>query len=80
LGEPTEVDLLLAEARKKLEIRGVSAMRSVQTPLGRQIPGRISFDREAVKPGFFAFDRVAPCGGSARRQFCKTLMGTDVFS
>jgi hypothetical protein len=77
---PAEADLLLAQARKKLEIRGVSTTRAAQTPLRSHIPVRTSFDRERVQPGFFAFDTVAHCGGSARGQFCTPLPGTDVFS
>jgi hypothetical protein len=75
-----ETDRLLKPAREALEIRGVSTTRSVQTPLRSQIPVRTHFDRETVKPGFFAFDTVGHCGGSASGQFCKTLTGTDVFS
>jgi len=75
-----EADILLKPARKALEIRGVSTTRSVQTPLRSQIPVRTHFNRETVKPGMFAFDTVAHCGGSASGQFCKSLTGTDVFS
>ncbi|MDR0758787.1 MAG: hypothetical protein LBF74_01580, partial [Treponema sp.] len=63
-----EADILLAPMRKALEIRGVSTTRSVQTPLRSQIPVRTHFDRETVKPGFFAFDTVAHCGSSASGQ------------
>ena len=52
----------------------------MQTPLRSQILVRSGFSRDTVKPGFFAFDPVARCGGSASGQFCKTLTGTDVFS
>jgi hypothetical protein len=75
-----EADILLKPARKALEIRGVSTTRAVQTPLRSQIPVRTHFDRDAVKPGKFAFDTVAHCGGSSGGRFCKTLTGTDVFS
>ena len=75
-----EADLLLKPARQAFEIRGVSTTRSVQTPLRSQIPVQTHFNRETVKPGMFAFDTVAHCGGSASGQFCKTLTGTDVFS
>jgi hypothetical protein len=77
---PAEADLLLREARKKLEIRGVSTTRAVQTPVRSQIPVRVGFERDKVKPGFFACDTVAHCGGSASGQFCKTLTVTEVFS
>ncbi|MFP3089226.1 transposase family protein [Treponema sp. TIM-1] len=77
---PAEADLLLAGARKKLEIRGVSTTRAAQTPLRSQIPVRTGFNRETLRPGFFACDTVAHCGGSASGQFCKTLTVTDVFS
>jgi hypothetical protein len=75
-----EADILLKPARKALEIKGVSTTRAVQTPLGSQIPVRTHFERDSVKPGMFAFDTVACCGGSASGQFCKTLTGTGVFS
>jgi hypothetical protein len=75
-----EADILLKPARKALEIKGVSTARGVQTPLKSQIPIQTHFNRETVKPGSFAFDTVARCGGSASGQFCKTLTGTDVFS
>jgi hypothetical protein len=75
-----EADILLQPARKALEIKGVSTTRSVQTPLRSQIPVQTHFDRDTLKPGRFAFDTVAHCGGSARGHFCKTLTGTDVFS
>jgi len=75
-----EADILLKPARRALEIKGVSTTRAVQTPLRSQIPVRTHFDRETIKPGKFAFDTVAHCGGSASGQFCKTLTGTDVFS
>ena len=77
---PAEADLLLAEVRKKLNIRGVSTTRTAHTPVRSHIPVRTGFDRDTVKPGMFAFDTVAHCGGSASGQFCKTLTGTDVFS
>jgi len=73
-------DIILKPARKALAIKGVSTTRSVQTPLRSQIPVRTHFNRETVKPGKFAFDTVAHCGGTARGQFCKTLTGTDIFS
>ena len=75
-----EADILLRPARKALEIRGVSTTRSKKTPLRSQIPVQTHFDRAAVKPGDFAFDTVAHCGGSASGQFCKSLTGTDVYS
>jgi hypothetical protein len=75
-----EADILLRPARKALEIKALSTTRSVQTPLRSQIPVRTHFERDSVKPGMFAFDTVAHCGGSASGQFCKTLTGTDVYS
>jgi hypothetical protein len=76
----SEADLLLKPALKAFEIRGVSTTRSVQTPLGSQMPVKTPVDRDTLTPGFFAFDTVARCGPSAGGQFCKTLTGTDVFS
>jgi hypothetical protein len=75
-----EADILLKPARKAHEIKGISTTRAVQTPLRSQIPVRTHFERETVKPGKFAFDTVAHCGGSSSGQFCKTLTGTDVYS
>jgi hypothetical protein len=75
-----QADIVLKPARKALEIKGVSTTRTVQTPLRSQIPVRTHFNRDTVKPGMFAFDTVAHCGGSARGQYCKTLTGTDVYS
>jgi hypothetical protein len=76
----SEVDILLRPARKALQIKGVSTTRSVQTPLRKQIPVRTHFNRDTVKPGMFAIDTAAHCGGSASGQFCKTLTATDVAS
>jgi len=75
-----QADIVLKPARKALEIKGKSTTRSAQTPLRSQIPVRTHFNRDTVKPGSFAFDTVAHCGGSARGQYCKTLTGTDVYS
>jgi hypothetical protein len=44
------------------------------------VPVQTRFDRKTVKPGFFAFDTVAHCGGAASGQFRETLTGTDVYS
>jgi hypothetical protein len=76
----SQADILLKPAKKALALKGISTTRSVQTPLRSQIPVRTHFNRDTVKPGMFAFDTVAHCGGSASGQFCKTLTGTDVFS
>ena len=75
-----EADILLKPAKKALEIKGKSTTRAVQTPVRSRIPVRTHFKRDTVKPGQFAFDTVAHCGGSASGQFCKSLTGTDVFS
>ncbi|MDR2095947.1 MAG: hypothetical protein LBP76_10590 [Treponema sp.] len=77
---PATADLLLADTQQKLEIRGVNTTRAAHTPLWSQIPVRTGFDWGAMKPGFFAFDTVAHCGGAMSGQFCKTLTGTGVFS
>ena len=75
-----QADIILKKARNALEIKGLSTTRAAQTPLRNQIPVRTHFNRDTVKPGMFAFDTVAHCGGSARGQYCKTLTGTDVCS
>jgi len=75
-----QADIVLKPARDALEIKGSSTTRAAQTPLRSQIPVRTHFNRDTVKPGMFAFDTVAHCGGSARGQYCKTLTGTDVYS
>jgi hypothetical protein len=75
-----QIDRLLAPARKALEIRGISTTRAAGASLRSQVPVQTHFDRKAVKPGDFAFDTVAHCGGSASGQFCKTLTGTSPYS
>jgi hypothetical protein len=77
---PAEADILLAPARKGREIKGVSTTRAASQSLRAQAPVQTHFNRETVRPGQFAFDTVAHCGGSAQGQFCKTLTGTDVYS
>jgi hypothetical protein len=63
-----QIDRLLAPARKAREIRGISTTRAAGASLRSQVPVQTHFDREAVKPGDFAFDTVAHCGGSASGQ------------
>jgi hypothetical protein len=75
-----QIDRLLAPARKALEVRGISTTRAAGASLRSQVPVQTHFDRKAVKPGDFAFDTVAHCGGSASGQFCKTLTGTSPYS
>jgi hypothetical protein len=58
-----QIDRLLAPARKALELRGVSTTRAASTSLRSQVPVQTHFDRKTVKPGDFAFDTVAHCGG-----------------
>ena len=68
-----QADIVLKPMRNALEIKGLSTTRSVQTPLRSQIPVRTHFNRGTVKPGMFAFDTVAHCGGSARGQYCTEI-------
>jgi hypothetical protein len=75
-----QIDRVLAPARKALELRGISTTRAAGASLRSQVPVQTHFDRKAVKPGDFAFDTVAHCGGSASGQFCKTLTGTSPYS
>jgi hypothetical protein len=75
-----QIDRLLAPARKALELRGISTTRAAGASLRSQVPVQTHFDRKTVKPGNFAFDTVAHCGGSASGQFCKTLTGTSPYS
>jgi hypothetical protein len=77
---PAEADILLKPAKKSLEVKGISTTRAASASLRSQVPVQTHFDRKTVKPGDFAFDTVANCGGSASGQFCKTLTGTDVYS
>jgi hypothetical protein len=72
-----QIDRLLAPARKALELRGISTTRAAGASLRSQVPVQTHFDRKTVKPGNFAFDTVAHCGGSASGQLCKTLTGTS---
>jgi hypothetical protein len=76
----SQIDRLPAPARKALELRGVSTTRAAGASLRSQVPVQTHFDRKTVKPGDFAFDTVAHCGGSAKGQFCKTLTGTSPYS
>ena len=73
-----QIDRLLAPARKALEIRGVRTTRAAGASLRSQVPVQTHFDRKTVKPGDFAFDTVAHCGGSASGQFCKTLRACSI--
>jgi hypothetical protein len=75
-----QIDRLLSQAKKAQEIRGISTTRAAGASLRSQVPVQTHFDRKTVKPGEFAFDTVAHCGGSASGQFCKTLTGTSPFS
>jgi hypothetical protein len=75
-----QIDRLLAPAEKALELRGVRTRRAAGASLRSQVPVQPHFDRKTVKPGDFAFDTVAHCGGSAKGQFCKTLAGTSLYS
>jgi hypothetical protein len=66
-----EADVLLAPARKALEIRGVGTTRSVHTPLRTQIPVKTHFDRDTLTPGCFACDTVTHCGPPYAGSFAK---------
>jgi hypothetical protein len=63
---------LPAPERKAREVQGISATRMAGSSPRSQVPVQTRFDREAVKPGDFAFETVARCGarhlgGFARR-------------
>ncbi|MDR2484748.1 MAG: transposase, partial [Treponema sp.] len=73
---PAEADILLATARKAREIKGLSLTRAAPQSLRAQAPVQTHYKREAVRPGQFAFDTVAHCGGSAKGRFRETLTGT----
>jgi hypothetical protein len=75
-----EIDILLRPVKKAMEAKGISTTRSVSTPIRDLIPVLTHYDRDTVKPGYFNFDTVAHCGGSASGQFCKTLTGVDTYS
>jgi hypothetical protein len=53
-----KADILLKPNRKALEIRRVSTMRTIQTPIRSQIHVRTYFEQDAVKHGKFALDTV----------------------
>ena len=74
---PASVDRLLAPARKRLFLKGVSHTKAVSA-LGSQIPVRTFSEWKDVAPGHFQLDLVGHDGGIAEGQFCFTLSATDV--
>ena len=74
---PASVDRLLAAARKRLFLKGVSHTKALGA-LSAAIPVRTFSDWDSVTPGHFQLDLVGHDGGIAEGQFCFTLSATDV--
>lgn len=74
---PASVDRLLAPARKRLFLKGISHTKPVSA-LGSAIPVRTFSQWVHVTPGHFQLDLVGHDGGIAHGQFCFTLSATDV--
>ena len=70
---PAEADLLLVEARKKLEIRGVSPTRTAQLPAGTLVPTEGLQGDNSAKP-FLGWHEERPLLNTANR------WGFDAFS
>lgn len=71
------IDRLLAQERKRLEIRGRSHTKPGSF-LKSQIPIRTSDQWDENKPGFVEADLVGHDGGNAKGDFCYTLNVTDI--
>jgi hypothetical protein len=71
---------LVAQAKKKADIFGVSTTKSAQMSLRSQVPVCTYHDRAEAKPGTFASDTVAHCGYEASGHFCKSLSWRDFYS
>jgi len=73
------IDRLLAEERKKQNIKGRSHTKP-GTLLKSQIPIRTFSEWDEKSPGFVEIDLVGHDGGDARGEFVQTLDVTDIFT
>ena len=76
---PRQIERRLAEARKKLRLKGAGTTRRGEL-VKNQVPVRAYFSWDERKPGFFELDTVAHCGNSTAGHYCRTLTVTDVSS
>jgi hypothetical protein len=77
---PAQADRVLASARKKQAVLGLSTTRPAKLTLRSQVPVCTYHDRATTKPGIFSSDTVAHCGSDASGQFCKSLTMRDISS
>ena len=68
---PRQIERRLAEARKKLQLKGASTTRRGEL-VKNQVPVRAYFSWDERKPGFFELDTVAHCGRSTAGHYCQT--------
>jgi len=71
------IDRLLADTRKKYQIKGRSTTRPGSL-LKKSIPIRTFADWDEQVPGFFEVDLVSHDGGAARGDFLQSLNFTDI--
>jgi len=71
------IDRLLADTRKKYQIKGRSTTRPGSL-LKKSIPIRTFADWDEKVPGFFEVDLVSHDGGAARGDFLQSLNFTDI--
>ena len=71
------IDRLLADTRKKQEIKGRSATRPGSL-LKKNIPIRTYSERDDRRPSFFEVDLVSHDGGNTRGDFIQSLQFTDI--
>jgi hypothetical protein len=71
------IDRLLADTRKKYQIKGRSTTRPGSL-LKKSIPIRTFADWDEKVPGFFEVDLVSHGGGAARGDFLQSLNFTDI--
>jgi hypothetical protein len=68
---PAEAGRLLKGAKKADALRGISTARAAQASLRSQVPVLTHYGRKTVRPGSFAFDTVAHCGGRLPGSFAR---------
>ena len=76
---PATIDRKLKKAKERYRLKGIRTTKPGSL-LKSQIPIRVCFDRNEMRPGFFELDTVSHCGANAKGQFCQTLTLTDVGS
>jgi hypothetical protein len=76
---PATIDRVLAEERKKLEVKGISHTRPATGSLLSRIPVR-TFAEQPAQPGYLQGDLVGHDGGDGSGEFCYTLNATDPYT